>query len=483
MDYTDGTKEAKLLQELLHLIEEAVFRGGGSLEGNLPDVIMKEMQKKGFAGNDFSFTSALPRYTQDYHRALVEANIPYLRVPDIHGNTIFIVRTEDSTRLLDIDATIKKGSSHYTRTEYIKDFIQNEQALGREIYRMKMSEGMTHEILANKSFDHEHGFVTSYHDGYCYFSESAVDSEIASLFLDTAVSAQEGSFLWKIKQMNYFQEQSDVSTVLDYMRRKDTRAYVNAFDNRSDYLLVENGELQVHSFTDKIDTVVSTYRLEDYVGKEEALEHIVTQELTRVHNCESMKTDVLAAHLKLSEGELAEKREKALLTEAELLADLKDDPSPASFAENGMYLAIDKDSMRDMFRLLKVKQASATDPTECDKYKRLLKTCEELSEQKTLLRDCLNKIKEQLKFRVSAAPNYKFLSAQEKLEFQLQSMTYILQNSGDASLQDYLNKTGTTRDELVQDFRENFSKFELYASAPAASRSHAAAPAPAPAPI
>lgn len=219
MDYTDGSKEAKLLQELLHLIEDAVFRGSGSLEGNFPDVIMKEMRKKGFSGNDFSFTSALPQYMEEYHRALTSAGIPYLRVPDIHGNAIFIVRTEDSPRLLDIDASIKKGSTQYTRSDYIDDFMKNERALGHEIYRLEMSDSQTHDILANKAFDHEAGFVTSYHDGYCYFSESAVNSKIATIFLDTAVSTRKDSLLCNVKRMNNLHEQTNVSELVDYMKR------------------------------------------------------------------------------------------------------------------------------------------------------------------------------------------------------------------------------------------------------------------------
>lgn len=462
MDYTDGSKEAKLLQELLHLIEDAVFRGGGSLEGNFPDIIMKEMRKKGFSGNDFSFTSTLPQYVEEYHKALVAAGIPYLRVPDIHGNAIFVVRTEDSSRLLDIDASIKKGSTRYTRSDYIGDFVKNERALGHEIYRLKMSDSQTHEILANKSFDHEAGFVTSYHDGYCYFSESAVNSEIAAIFLDTAVSTREGSFLCNVKRMNNLHEQTNVSELTDYMKRGDVRNFVNAFDNRSDYLHVENGILEVHSFTGQLDTVIESYNIRDFDSKEEALDHIVAQSLARIHNCESTTQSKLSGYLKLSRGELAERREDALLTEAKLLADLKENPHPESFSEDSLYLVTDKDTLEQTGKLLQEKLDSAVTPEEQKEYSRLLRANQELSMQKNAQRKLLEYTGKELSSRCFLSQNYKFLSAKEKLDFQLQSMTYILQTGSDASIENYLDYAKITREELVNDFCENYSKIELF---------------------
>jgi len=76
MDYTDGSREAKVLQELLHLIEAAMTRSHGSLQGNMPELIMKEMKKKGFNGNDFKFLQVDRDYHEQYHKALLASNIP-----------------------------------------------------------------------------------------------------------------------------------------------------------------------------------------------------------------------------------------------------------------------------------------------------------------------------------------------------------------------------------------------------------------------
>lgn len=460
MDYTDGSKEAKLFQELLHFLEEAIFKGSGSAEGNFPDLIMKEMKKKGFNSHDFTFIRTYPEYADQYHKALVAANIPYVKAKDIHGNIEMIVRTEDTVRLLDIDASIKKGSSKYTRAAYIQEFIRNEQALGHEIYRLPMSDPRVHNILANKAFDHEAGFVTSYHDGYCYFSESAADSGIATIFLETAIASEQNTHIKNVKEMNNLHEQLNVQNVIDALQNNGTCNFVNVINNHADYIHVEDGILSVHSYIDHLDTVVTSYNVKDYVNNDEALHHVIAKELAQIHNCEEITQKEFSEYKKLTRGELAERRDELLLTQAKLISDLKDDPHPASFSFDSPYLSTDQETLFRIENLLKKKIATAQTPEQKKEYSTWLKNNRSFHYQKSTERQIINHVKKEVAKACAMNAHYKHFSSKDKIEYQLNIATYTIENSDFYAFNKYAEYTGTTREELVGAYKDHFGTIE-----------------------
>lgn len=461
MDYTDGSKEAKLFQELLHFLEEAIFKGTGSAEGNFPDVIMKEMRKKGFDSHDFTFIRTYPEYADQYHKALVEANIPYVKASDIHGNIEMIVRTEDTTKLLDIDASIKKGSSKYTRAAYIQDFIKNERALGHEIYRIKMSDPRVHEILANKAFDHEAGFVTSFHDGQCYLSESAVDSGIATIFLETAISSGQKSHVKNVKEMNTLHEQLNIQSAIEAMQRNTTCNFVNAINNHADYIHIENGVLSVHSYVDHLDTVVSSFDIRDYTGKEDALHHVVAGQLAKIHNCDEMTPKEFTEYKRLTRGEIAEKRDDLLLTQARLISDLKDDPHPASFSVDSPYLPTDQGTLIRMEQLLKNKIDNSTTPTERQEYSALLKNIRSFHNEKLSANQIVSHVGKEVKKARNMNANYKFMSSKDKLDYERNIAIYVVENSDFYAFDKHEELTGISREDFISAYKESFSSLEV----------------------
>lgn len=93
-----------------------------------------------------------------------------------------------------------------------------------------------------------------------------------------------------------------------------------------------------------------------------------------------------------------------------------------------------------------------------------MKVNQELSAQKSAQQKLLDYAGKELSSRCFLSSSYKHLSAKEKLDFQLKSMTYILQTSSDASVQNYLDYAEITREELVNEFCGNYGKVELFSS-------------------
>lgn len=461
MDYTDGSKEAKLLQELLHLIEEAILRGGG-IQGNFAELIWKEMKKNGPSSGDFSTLLIPSKYTGQYSRMLKQENVPFLQMPDVHENMVLIVRSEDRERALDVDACIKKGSSDYTRTEFVDVFLKNARKLGEDVYRLKMFDSQTHDMLASKSFDHPAGFVSSYSDGHLYFTESASDSNIATLFLETSLSSVEGSFLGNVKHMNHRHEAANLEKVLKCMENGDTMNFVNIFDNTSDYLRVVDGVLEVHSFHNGMNTVLYGFNIKDYgVGKNENLREKIKQELDKLHNCECIGDGELEVYLKKSSGQLAAEREAALYEAAGLMADLKTATDLTKIKRQGIYLAMDPQTLRDTGELLRKKLEAATEPVERAELERRLDANTQFISLKAAQQELIGAVEREVRRMKNLKPGYADISPMEKLEFQRNAVDYVLKNRTCPEVDRYLGVSGMDPDMLAFQYEDCFGKIEL----------------------
>ena len=465
MDYTDGSKEAKLLQELLHLLEEAILRGGGTMEGFMPELIMKEMQEKGFTGNDFATVVINPKYAEDYKHALTRENLPYLAVPDVHGNTILIVRSADASRMLDVDATIKKGLTEFTRDAYIADFFRNEKKLGHEIYRIKMDNSVTQSILADKAFTHEAGFVTSYSAGYCYFSETAVNGEVANIFLDTALTSNKETFIGRIKNINQMHEKVNQNRIFTVMKENKSKPvyFVNQLDNQARYLKIQDGILEIHSRKGGLDTKEESYNIKDYKsqGEASALDHVISQALSQVYNCDEITEDEFASFLTQSPGQLAVKADDALLASAKVITDLQTMKTPKSMADNFMYIKTDTKSLSSTTALLYQKMNSATSQEERAEYQKQLTAINKLKTQKEAQKNFQKIMKSDLHMICTTNREYQFMTKQKKIEFELKTMCDLIDSyEGEAATQ-FFDSCDFTREELKETFKDNYETLEL----------------------
>jgi len=317
MDHSDGSKEARLISEALKFIVQLI-QSQGNLEGNAASFIAKQIQKKGLSGNDFSFCKIEPGYDDQYHRYLMERGkegkgIPYLKLPDIHGNSVLIVRSEDAAELLEVDAMIKKTSAKHNRALYVNEFLKNEQQLGNMVFKIDLKNQIIHDMIANKAFTSEAGFVTSYDPTHrcCYFSETAVNGSVATVLVDTALSSMQGTLLEKIKTGNSERNMGENIELREALAGTTPKYYVNSFDNTSTYVKICNNKIEIHS-SKGAPVIIDTSNL----GPESVTE-LLDQQIALIKNGAVLSSKEFSDYQKKSKMQLDADKEQALLTNAE----------------------------------------------------------------------------------------------------------------------------------------------------------------------
>lgn len=460
MDYTDGSKEAKLIQEILHLIEEAAFRRDGKPVGFMAEMIMKEIEEKGLANNDFTFLTVNPQFFDDYERALTDAKIPFLAADDIYGNKEIIIQTQNKSRVSDVDAMIKKASSDYTRSTYIKGFLENSKSLGREVFSLDLNEE-TANILAAKTFQHQLGFVTSYHEGKIYFDETASNSNIAEILLDTSISTIAETRLGRIKRANNISESIMVDKVLHAVENKDapnnTRYFVNAFKNKEKYIKVDNGLVQVYEYTDKSPTLKKTYDVSTYKDKE-AFQHAIATELGEIYNCRDYTESEFLDYRAKSTQALAEDRENYLLEQVAYIAAFENEDHP-KVRDEDEYIITDLKSLRETQTLLAKKVLEEKDPAKKTELKKQQVELDEFITEKTSYEELKQHIHQELYLEGRRNLQLKNMSAEKRIQWQIDCVTHKLTYDDHKSVTDFMenvkkNNKELTREELTQSFTQ-----------------------------
>ena len=462
MDFADGKKEAELLREILHLIEESIFRREGEPVGFMADLIMKEMEKKGFNDKDFSFITVTPAYLKDYENALTEEKIPFLVTTDIYGNRIITIQSQNNARLLDIDATIKKGSSEYTRADYIGSFLATSKKLGRDVFSIELN-AETANILAAKTFQHTSGFVSSFHNGKVYFDETAANAKFADLFLDTGVSTIAGTRLGRIKRANNLSESIMVDKVSHAVEAKTTRYFANAFANKEQYLKVENGIVEVHWFKDKLDVVKRTYDRSQFKD-EESFHHAIATELGKINNCRDLTEEEYLSYKTKTRADLQEDREDYLIKQVEYIAAFENEDHP-KIRDDDEYMVTDLKTLYETKDLLETRILEEKDPQKQLHLYKIQNELNEFIEEKKSYSRLLKFAKSELETEQHRNPNYKYWTSEQKLQWQLKTMEHILMYSDHKSVTDFMenvekNNKELTREELVNSFKQYSNTFE-----------------------
>ena len=464
MDYTDGSREAKLLQTLINIIVAAMERHSGPAQGYLTEVIMKEMKKKGFNDRDFSMTVLHPEFEKQYDNALRDAEVPYITSSALDGNTILIVRKTDEEKLYEIDAKIKKANTKYTRTLYIKDFLANEKALGHQVFELELKDPVLQDTLANKSFSHNKGFVTSMHDGKCYFSESATDSCLSSIFLDTAIYANNG-VLRNIKEANFTHERQTESTIRSRWQNKEEFYLANNKDNRADFFYFHDGIVERCRYVDDLRVSLEARRISEFENKPEALSDFISQSVAEIHNSEIMSESEFFALANAKPEELAEKSEELLLTQSKLLHEVvtSNSANPHIYGQETAYIDTSVENLKKMRELLKTKSKDLTLSPQ---------TRNQMEERRRSVnivltaKDLIEKMKKEVETSVRVACNrdatYEYKTPLEKLDFELKVAENTIRYSDLPALRSIEKHTGFSRETILDSFIENFTHIKPY---------------------
>ena len=464
MDYTDGSREAKLLQNLINLIVAAMERHSGPAQGYLPEVILKEMKKKGFNDRDFSMTVLHPEFEKQYDNALRAANVPYIISKALDGNTILIVQKADEDKLYEIDAKIKKSNTKYTRTLYIKDFLENEQALGHQVFELELKDPVLQDTLANKSFTHHKGFVTSMHDGKCYFSESATDSCLSAIFLDTALYAENG-ILRNVKEANFTHERQTESTIRTRWQNKEEFYLANNKDNRADFFYFHDGIVERCRYVDDLRVSLEARKISDFANMPEALSDFINQSVAEVHNSEIMSESEFFALANAKPEELATRAETLMLTQSKLLHEIvtSNSANPSVYGEETAYIDSSVENLAKMKNLLKEKSKDITlSPQIRNQMTERLRSVNTLLFTKTVIEQVKKEVERSVQLACVRDATYEYKTPQEKLEFELSVAESTLRYSNSKALKSLEKTSSFSREAVLKIFTNNFMHIKPY---------------------
>lgn len=464
MDYTDGSREAKLLQNLINLIIAAMERHSGPAQGYLPEIILKEMKEKGFNDRDFSLTVLHPEFEKQYDNALRDADVPYIISKALDGNTILIVRKVDEDKLAEIDAKIKKANTKYTRTLYIKDFLENEKALGHQVFELDLKDPVLQDTLANKSFTHNKGFVTSMHDGKCYFSESAVDSCLSTIFLDTAIYAESG-VLRNLKEANFTHQRQTEITIKTRWQNKEEFYLANSKDNRADFFYFHDGVVERCRYVDDLRVSLEARKISDFANRPEALNDFINQSVAEVHNSEIMSEANFLAMANAKPEDLALKTENLLLTQSKLLHEIvvSNSSNPSVYGEETAYIDTSVENLKKMKNLLQTKSRDTSlSPQLRNQMSERIHSVNVLLVTKSVIEDVKKDVEKAVRMACNRDATYEYKTPQEKLEFELKIAEYTLRTSSRTGLKKLETHSGISRDVVLKSFVDNFTKIKPY---------------------